>query len=385
MLRRFFPYHVVLAIAVLALSTAFRESGLNSGVAQAAGKPAVEKTSVGRTASGETVDRYTLTNRHGLEAAVLTYGATLTSVRVPDRQGNFDNVTLYLDSVEDYLKGYPLFGSVVGRFANRIADGRFTIDGTRYDLAAGRNGVHIHGGKLGFQKLVWDAEPVKKNDSAGVALSLVSLDGNEGYPGTLAVTVVYTLNDQNELVMDYTARSDKTTHVNLTNHAYWNLAGATSGDVLRQQLMLNADHYLPADQRKIPTGQLVAVQGTPMDFTTPQEIGSRIAEVPGGYDHCYVLNKPDGQRMSLCARVVDPASGRVMEVHTTQPGVQLYTANGLNDRLSAGGVPYGPHHGFCLETQHYPDSPNKPQFPTTLLTPGETYHQTTVHKFSVGE
>ena len=300
---------------------------------------------------------------------------------LPDRHGNLDDVTLYLDTLGEYLEGHPLFGSVVGRFANRIAGGSFTIDGVEHKLFAGRSGNHIHGGKVGFQKLVWDAVPIREANSVGVVLSLVSPDGDEGYPGKLDVKVAYKLTNDNELVMDYTAVTDKPTHVNLTNHAYWNLAGAGSGDVLDHQLMLNANYYLPTDEQKIPLGNLAPVRGTPMDFTKPKTLGSRIDQVPGGYDHCYVLSKGPNERLSLCARVVEPKSGRVMEVYTTQPGVQLYTANGLSSRFGAGGFSYGPHHGLCLETQHYPDSPNKPQFPTTVLRPGETYHEVTVHKF----
>jgi aldose 1-epimerase len=271
----------------------------------------------------------------------------------------------------------------VGRYANRIEGAKFTIDGKTYELARNNGPNHIHGGRNGFHKLLWDAEPVRESDRVGVELSLTSRDGDEGYPGKLDIKVSYLLTNDNELKMVYEARTDKPTHVNLTNHAYWNLAGAGSGDVLGHELMLNADHYLPANERKIPTGELKGVKGGPMDFTKPMTVGSRIAQVRGGYDHCYVLNKKEAGELSLCARVVEPKSGRVMEVWTTEPGVQIYTANGLSDRLSGGGKPYGRYHGLCLECQHYPDSPNKPKFPSTLLRPGETYTQTTTHKFSV--
>jgi len=343
----------------------------------------VQRSSFGRLADGRAVDLYTLTNRQGMRVRVMTYGATLVGVEVPDRTGRVDNVTLYLDSLDDYLAGHPLFGSVVGRFANRIAGARFTLDGVEYRLTpnAGRN--HIHGGRNGFQKKLWLARPLKGEKRAGVELRLTSPHGEEGYPGTLEATMRYTLDDRNELRMEYEARTDKPTHVNLTNHAYWNLAGAGSGDVLDHLLYLNADRYLPADEAKIPSGELRPVRGTPLDFTRPQTIGSRIDQVPGGYDHCYVLNKPAGKRMALAARLIEPHSGRVMEVWTTQPGVQLYTANGLGSRFRGGGEPYGPHHGVCLETQHFPDSPNKPQFPSTVLRPGERYHEVTVHRFSI--
>ena len=347
------------------------------------GSQRVEKTRFGQTEEGQQVDLYTLTNSRGMKVRVMTFGVTLIGVDVPDRDGRLANVTLFLDTFDDYQRGHPLFGSVVGRYANRIAGAKFTLDGVEHHLTPNAGKNHIHGGKAGFQKLLWDAKSIRTRDSVGVELSHVSPDGHEGYPGTLSVKVRYTLNNENELTMDYTATTDKPTIVNLTNHAYWNLAGAGSEDVLEHVLTLNADRYLPADAAKIPFGELAAVNGTPMDFTAPMTIGSRFDQVPGGYDHCYVLNKKPDKRLSLAARVVEPKSGRVMEVYTTQPGVQIYTANGLSDRLSGGGRSYGRYHGLCLETQHYPDSPNKPLFPSTVLRPGETYHEVTVHKFSV--
>jgi aldose 1-epimerase len=314
----------------------------------------------------------------------MTYGATPISVKTPDRGGKLANVTLYLDTFDDYLRGHPLFGSVVGRYANRIAGARFTVDGSEVRLTANAGAHHIHGGRNGFHKQVWSASPVRRDGTVGVALSLTSPDGEDGYPGTLQVKVVYELNNDNALKMEYTATTDKPTVVNLTNHAYWNLAGAGSGDVLGHVLTLNADRYLPADEQKIPTGEIRGVQGTAMDFTEPHTIGSRIDQVEGSnYDHCYALNKRPDESLSLAARVVEPVSGRVMEVCTTKPGVQLYTAKGLNDRLRGGGKPYGPYHGFCLETQHFPDSPNRANFPSPVLRPGEVYHHVTIHKFSV--
>ncbi|HUU92568.1 MAG TPA: aldose epimerase family protein [Phycisphaerae bacterium] len=370
--------NVATALAMLVAATAVAEG--------AAASPSVVKSAFGRMPDGTAVDRYTLTNSHGLQAEVMTYGATLTAVKVPDRQGRLANVTLYLDTFEDYLRGHPLFGSVVGRYANRIAGAAFTLDGVEYALTPNAGKNHIHGGRVGFQKLVWDARPVRESDSVGVELNHTSPDGHEGYPGTLAVKVTYTLTEANELRMAYEARTDKPTLVNLTNHAYWNLAGAGSGDVLGHVLTLNADRYLPADKQKIPLGQLKSVKGTPMDFTEPKTIGSRIDQVEDrNYDHCYVLNKKDGERLSLAARVVEPTSGRVMEVHTTQPGVQVYTAKHLSNRFKAGGKEYGPYHGVCLETQHFPDSPNRPAFPSTVLRPGETYRQVTIHTFGVLE
>jgi len=338
--------------------------------------PTVEKARVGKMPGGAAVHEYTLTNANGLEAKVLTYGATLTTVKVPDRNGKLDS--LYLDSVEDYQKGHPLFGSVVGRFANRIAGAKFTIDGVEHNVTPNAGQNHIHGGRQGFHKLLWNAESIRGKDRAAVRLRHSSPDGNEGYPGRLDVTVTYTLTNDNELIMDYTATTDRPTVLNLTNHAYWNLAGAGSGDVLDHVLMLNADKFLPSDQAKIPTGEIKSVKGTVMDFTRPEAIGSRIKQVVGeNYDHCYVLNKKPGQRLSLAARVVEPKTGRIMEVLTTQPGVQLYTAKHLSSKLKTSRFAYAPYHGLCLETQHYPDAPNKPSFPPTTLRPGQTFKHTT--------
>lgn len=371
----------LLGLAACAIASA--SEGETSAPPSGAPKMAVEKTAFGKTPEGEQVDLYTMTNANGVTVKVMTHGATLISVEVPDRHGKFANVTLYLDSLKDYLGGHPLFGSTVGRYANRIAGAKFTLDGATYMLSPNAGKNHIHGGRKGFQNLVWEAHRIRSRDSVSVELSHTSPDGHEGYPGRLEVKVTYFLTNDNELRIDYFARTDKPTHINLTNHAYWNLAGAGSGDVLDHVLMIDADRYLPSDSAKIPSGELKSVKGTPMDFTEPQTIGSRIAQVPGGYDHCYVLNKKPEELLPLAARVVEPKSGRVMEVYTTQPGVQLYTANGLSSRLKGGGRSYGPQHALCLETQHYPDSPNKPQFPSTVLRPGETYRELTVHKFTV--
>lgn len=345
----------------------------------------VQQEPFGKLPDGTAVEIYTLTNANGLEAKVMTYGATLVTVKAPDRNGKRDIITLHLDTLDEYVRGHPLFGSVVGRYANRIAGAKFTIDGVEWKITANAGSHHIHGGgQEAFHRAVWKAEPIRAAHSAGVRLTHTSRDGEAGYPGTLQATVIYQLTADNQLLMDYTATTDKPTHVNLTNHAYWNLAGAGSGDVLDHVLYLNADHYLPADKAKIPTGEIRPVRGTVMDFTTPQSIGSRIRQVEDeNYDHCYVLNKKPGERMALAARLQEPKSGRVMEVYTTQPGVQLYTAKGLSARLKARGKPLGPYHGVCLETQHYPDSPNQSAFPSTLLRPGQTYHEVTIHKFRV--
>jgi aldose 1-epimerase len=334
-------------------------------------EPRVETERFGAMPDGRPIELYTLTNAQGLEARVMTLGATLTTVKVPDRDGKLDVVTLHKDSCDEYLRGHPLFGSVVGRYANRIAGARFTIDGTEHRLEANAGKHHIHGGgrEAGFQWLLWTAEPIREKQACGVRLALDSPHGQAGYPGALRTVVVYKLTNDNELVLDYTATTDRPTHINLTNHAYWNLAGAGDGDVLGHVLQLNADRYLPTDDALIPTGEIRRVHGTALDFTAPRTIGARIREVDQTrYDHCYVLNKQPGERLSWVARVSEPKSGRVMEVRSTQPGVQLYTGN---------------PHGFCLETQHYPNSPNQPEFPSTLLRPGETYRETTIHQFGV--
>jgi aldose 1-epimerase len=344
----------------------------------------VQKTLFGKMPSGEEVDLYTLTNDQGLKVKIMTYGATIIGVETPDRNGKLANLTLYLDTFDEYAKGHPCFGSTIGRFGNRIAKGKFTLDGKQYTLATNDRGNHLHGGEERFDKKIWKAEPVQTADAVGVTFSYTSPDGEEGYPGTLLAKVTYSLTNQNELKMEYSATTDKPTIVNLTNHAYWNLAGAGAGDTLDHEMMINADGYLPVDDTLIPLGKIAPVKGTPMDFVTkPMTIGSRIDEVQGGYDHCYAINKKNGEKMSIAAKIVEPKSGRVMEISTDQPGIQLYTGNFLDGTISAGGKKYVKHAAFCLETQHYPDSPNQPQFPSTVLRPGQTYTHRTIHKFSV--
>ncbi|MGA2797096.1 MAG: aldose epimerase family protein [Thermoguttaceae bacterium] len=348
----------------------------------------VKQEPYGKMPDGAAVDLYTLNNANGLKVKIITYGATITDVEVPDRAGKLENVALFRDSLADYMdKSTPYFGSTIGRYGNRIAKGKFTLDGKEYTLAKNNGENTLHGGLKGFDKVVWKAEPVKSKDSVGVKFTYISPDGEEGYPGTLTTQVTYSLTDKNELKMDYTATTDKPTVVNLTNHTYWNLSGAGSGDILGEEMMLNADSFLPVDAGLIPTGEIKPVKGTPMDFTTPKTIGSRIQQVggnPGGYDHCYVLNKKEGKNaLTLVAKVDDPKSGRVMEIYTTEPAVQFYTGNFLDGKITAGGKTYQKHAAFCLETQHYPDSPNQRAFPSTVLRPGETYKHFTVHKFSV--
>jgi aldose 1-epimerase len=350
-------------------------------------KMSVTKEAYGKTPDGKDVDIYTLANADGMKVKIITYGATITDVEVPDRNGKFDNVALFRDSLEGYMDKVnvtPYFGSTIGRFGNRIAKGKFTLDDKEYTLATNDGANTLHGGVKGFDKVVWNAEPVKDKDSVGVKFTYTSPDGEEGYPGTLKAQVVYSLTDKNELKMDYAATTDNPTVVNLTNHTYWNLSGAGSGDILGEDIMLNADGYLPVDSGLIPTGEVKSVKDTPMDFTKPMAIGSRIDQVSGGYDHCYVLNKGETKDgLTLAAKVEDPKSGRVMEIYSTEPAIQFYTGNFLNGMITAGGKKYNKHAAFCLETQHYPDSPNQSAFPSTVLRPGETYKHLTVHKFSV--
>jgi aldose 1-epimerase len=343
----------------------------------------VSSGSWGKAPDGSEVFLYTLRNANKLEARIITMGATLIGVDVPGRDGKFENVTLYLDDREAYLTGkHPVLGSTIGRYANRIDTGGFTIDGKRHDLDTfnPKTKVHIHGGKTGFAKQNWKASPVEGEDSVGVTLSLVSPDGHEGYPGTVKVQLSYHLNNENELSLVYSATTDKPTHVSLTNHAYWNLGGAGSGTILHHQLLVNANAILTFDKRQIPTGEFTMVDNTPFDFRKARSIGEGIDNVPPGYDHCFVI-EPQERTQRLAARVEDPESGRVMEVRTDAPGVQIYTANHISDRFGAGGKSYGKHHAICLECQHFPDTPNHANFPTTLLRPGATYRQTTIHRF----
>jgi aldose 1-epimerase len=344
---------------------------------------------LGKTKEGQAVDLYTFANANGLEVRAMTYGGIIASLKVPDRSGKLDDVALGFDSLDGYLAGHPYFGAIIGRYGNRIGKAKFTLDGVEYKLAANNGPNHLHGGIKGFDKVVWQAEPFDKKDSVGVVLTYTSPDGEEGYPGNLTVKVTYTLTDKNELIFDYHATTDKATPVNLTNHTYFNLAGPGRRDILGHDMMLNADHTTPTDSTLIPTGEIRSVAGTPFDFRKPTPIGARIdaddeqIKYGPGYDHNYVLNRK-GEGLALAARLVEPTTGRVMEVHTTEPGVQFYTGNFLDGTLTGkGGHVYKRRFGFCLETQHFPDSPNKPSFPSTILRPGKTYTSRTVYSFSV--
>ncbi|MEI7938334.1 MAG: aldose epimerase family protein [Verrucomicrobiota bacterium] len=339
-----------------------------------------QKAAFGKLPDGTAVDLYTLTNANGLVAKVTNLGTIITELHVPDRRGALGDVVLGFDNLAQYVKGHPCFGCTVGRVANRIAKGRFTLDGKTYSLAINNGPNHLHGGLKGFDKKVWKGEA---QPGAAVKFTCTSPEGEEGYPGTVAASVTMSLTDANELRLDYRATTDRATPINLTNHSYFNLAG--QGDVLRHELMIAADNYTPFDSTQIPTGEIKPVKGTPLDFTESRAIGSRLSQlhtVPPGYDHNFVLNG-GGKHLALAARSYEPESGRVMEVLTTETGVQLYTANGLDGSLiGKRGIAYPRHGGFCLETEHFPDSVNQPGFPSIILRPDQIYRQTTVFKFS---
>ena len=354
-----------------------------AGDATAGGKMRISKSSFGKTTDGQSVELFECVNKSGLVLKMITFGATVVELHAPDRDGKLANITLGFDSIAGYLGDHPYFGSTIGRYGNRIGNATFTLDGKQYDISANDDVNHLHGGEIGFDAVVWKAESIKTDDSVGVKFTYSSKDGDQGFPGTLKATVVYRLTNDDALCIDYRATTDKATPVNLTNHTYWNLGGAGSGQILDHWLMLTADKFLPVDANLIPTGDLAPVAATPFDFTAMQAIGSRIGQVkadPPGYDNCFVLRNQDGS-MALAARVVEPKSGRVLEIYTTQPGIQFYTGNFLDGEEARGGNQR--HDAFCLETQHYPDSPNQPSFPSSILRPGETYHESTIHKFRV--
>jgi aldose 1-epimerase len=344
-------------------------------------------TPFGATADGHPVELFTLTSPTGIEVRTISYGAILVSISTPDRTGRIADIALGFDDLDGYLTRSRYFGALVGRYGNRIAGGRFTLDGRTVALATNSGTNHIHGGVKGFDKVLWRGEPFARDGAMGVTFTYTSPDGEEGYPGTLHTTVTYTLT-RNELVADYTATTDRTTIVNLTQHSYFNLAGEGHDTVDGHELMLNADRFTPVDAAMIPTGELARVDGTPFDFRTPTAIGARIdgdhpqRKLALGYDHNFVLNSVDSG-LRLAARVVEPTSGRTLQVDTTEPGVQFYSGNKLAGVAGKAGHSYGPRSGFCLETQHFPDSPNKPDFPSTVLRPGDTYRSKTVFTFGV--
>ncbi len=341
----------------------------------------------GTTPDGKAVRLYTLRNAQGMTAEIITYGAIVVSLTAPDKDGNFDDIVLGYDNLADYIEVTPYFGAIVGRYGNRIGKGKFTLDGTTHTLATNDGENHLHGGLKGFDKVVWADEPVDRSDAVGVKLSYLSKDGEEGYPGNLKVSVTYLLTNKNELRIEYEATTDKATPINVTHHGYFNLTGGER-NILGHELMLNADKFTPVDAGLIPTGEMPLVAGTPMDFRKRTAIGDRIdndyeqLEFGGGYDHNWVLNKK-GKHMTLAAEVYEPTTGRLMTVWTSEPGIQFYAGNFLDGTITGkGNVVYKHRYGFCLETQHYPDSPNKPDFPSTILRPGRVYETTTIYRFS---
>lgn len=363
-------------------------AALAQEAAMAKGKLQVRKETFGKTADGKLVDLYTLTNSNGLEVRAMTYGGIIVSMRVPDRNGKTADVVLGHDNFDGYLVNPPYFGAIVGRYANRIANGTFTLDGVKYTLPKNDGQNTLHGGLIGFNKVIWEAKEFKNEKGVGVAFNYLSKDGEEGFPGNLKVKVSYTLTNENQLIIDYEATTDKATPLNLTQHTYFNLAGEGNGDILGHEVMLNADRFTPADKTLIPTGEIRPVKGTPLDFTTATTIGARINDnyeqlvIGHGYDHNFVIKREDNS-LTLAARAREPNSGRVLEVYTTEPAVQLYSGNFLDGTLvGKQGHAYRKRDGFCLETQHFPDSPNHPDFPSTILRPGTTFRSQTVFKFS---
>jgi aldose 1-epimerase len=354
----------------------------------------IERRAFGETPAGDSVDVYRLTNASGMSMRVTNYGGVILSLEVPDREGTLEDVVLGFDALEGYTheayrNANPYFGALIGRYGNRIDEGKFSIDGQTYTLETNNGPNHLHGGTEGFDQVVWDAEPFRQGDSTGVVLTHTSPDGHGGYPGRLDVKVTYTLTADNRLAIDYRATTTEATHVNLTQHSYFNLDGEGDGDILDHRLELAAEAFTPVDSTLIPTGQLRDVEGTPFDFTEPTAIGARIDTgtrqlgIAGGYDHNFVLRREDSESLHLAARAYDPDSGRLMTVRTTEPGLQFYSGNFLDGSFAGKrGEPYEVHAGFALETQHFPDSPNQPAFPSTLLRPDETYNSRTVYAFS---
>lgn len=357
---------------------------------QSNAKLSVSQTSFGQSFTGAPADLFTLTNSNGLIVKITNFGGIITEIHAPDKNGVFTDVNLGFDQIEPYYKEAPYFGALIGRFGNRIARGKFTLDGKTYELATNNGNNHLHGGLIGFDKVVWDATTFETAQSVGITLKYLSVDGEEGYPGNLQTTVVYELTNDNEILVKYHAVTDKATPVNLTQHAYFNLAGK-GADVLSHEVMINADRFTAIDAEAIPTGELPLVENTPFDFRTPHLIGARInnddeqLKNGNGYDHNFVLNKAHAKELSLAARVYEKNSGRVLEVFTQEPGVQFYTGNWMDGTLTGKGWNYTRRCGLCLEPQHFPDSPNQPQFPNTILRPGEEYTSVMSYKFSVAQ
>ncbi|MGH7652409.1 MAG: aldose epimerase family protein [Gemmatimonadaceae bacterium] len=390
----FIPAKTTAAALTNALLVAFLQlTGCTTSHTGTLDVKSVQSKPFGTIATGQTAELYTLRNAHGVEVRLTNYGGIITSIETPDRAGRFADIVLGYDDLAGYLKDSPYFGAVVGRYANRIARGHFTLDGTTYTLAINNGPNSLHGGLKGFDKGIWTAHPFQNQEGQGVALDYTSPDGEEGYPGTLHVRVTYTLTADDRLIVDYAATTDKPTPVNLSQHTYWNLAGNASRDILGHVLMMNADAITPVDSSLIPTGEIMPVEGTPFDFRTPTAIGARIDQrdntqirYGNGYDHNFVLNRGNAAADALvhAARVVEPSSGRTLDVYTTQPGLQFYSGNFLDGSITGkGGHVYRFRYGLALETQHYPDSPNHPNFPSTILRPGQEFRSRTVFQFGV--
>jgi aldose 1-epimerase len=385
-MRKSFPLLFAAVIAMIAACKQKTETPAEPAADSTAATQIVKDT-FGTLPDGKIVYRFTLKNDKGVEMQVINYGGIITSLKTPDKNGKVEDVVLGYDSLSGYLKSSPYFGALIGRYGNRIAKGKFKIDGTEYTVAGNNNGQHLHGGLKGFDKVYWDIEPMESSDGPALKLTYDSKDMEEGYPGNLHSEVVYTLTNDNELKLDYKATTDKKTIVNLTQHTYFNLTGNVKGDILNHELYLKADEFVPVDKVLIPTGKLEIVKNTPFDFTVATPIGKRIGEKNAqltngrGYDHCWVLSSKDS--VKLAGSLFEPVSGRLVEVYTTEPGIQFYSGNFLDGTLTGkGGVVYKQHYGVCLETEHFPDSPNQASFPSTLLEPGKTYQTHTTYRFS---
>jgi len=348
-----------------------------------ANKMSIKKSVYGKMADGRVVHLFKLENKNGVKVEIIEYGGIITKLFAPDKDGKFADIVLGYETLEEYIKNSPYFGAIVGRYANRISKGEFFINGKKYKLSVNDGKNHLHGGIKGFDKVLWKGKEVKRDDGIGVELNYLSKDGEEGYPGNLNVKVIYFLNNKNELIVSYEATTDKPTPLNLSNHSYFNLKEAGEGDILNHILTINADYYTEVNNELIPTGRLLPVANTPFDFRTPHKIGERIGKVKGGYDHNFVLNKKN-KELSFAVRLEEPSSGRILEIYTTQPGLQFYSGNFLDGSITGKyGKRYFKHYALCLETQHFPDSPNHKNFPNTILNPGERYFQKTIYRFKV--
>ena len=379
-------YSILVAL-IMSLNIQCKETKKHKPMAKE--KLLIAKSEFGKTIDSMVIDQYTLKNANGVEVNIITFGGRITSLKVPNKNGNFENVVLGFDNIEDYQKENPFFGALIGRYGNRIAKGKFTLESKEYHLAANNGENHLHGGIKGFDSVVWKAKPIEGIENSSLQLTYLSKDGEEGYPGNLKITVVYTLTKDNALEVSYQATTDKITVLNLTQHAYFNLTGDFSKDILNHDVVINSNSYLPVDATLIPTGEVRNVKETPFDFTSAKKIGKDIVtdneqiKLGGGYDHCWILNGKKGT-MRFIASAYDETSGRFMEVFSEEPGVQFYTGNFLDNTLPMpNGGTYAKRTGFCLETQHYPDSPNQKDFPSTVLRPEETYSTKTTYKFSI--